>query len=189
MFLILLAVFITVYYHYLQDPVFHQNAYALLTTIVVFRSMYLMEVNLRPSFRSSDRNSDKAVNDRDLKILRSMWLMVACGLTLFIGGFGIWSLDSIYCPELRAWRRKMGLPWGILLEGHGWWHIGTGLGAYFYITWAIWLRHCLNGRQEEYELDWPSAITTLPQIVRSERSDTRLDSKQAHSNGKARKKQ
>ena len=31
--LLSLAVFITLYYHYLQDPVFHQNAYALLTTV------------------------------------------------------------------------------------------------------------------------------------------------------------
>ena len=45
-------------------------------------------------------------------------------------------------------------------------HLMTGLGAYFYITWGIWLRHCLNGRQDEYTLVWPS-IFTLPEIVRS----------------------
>ena len=42
----------------------------------------------------------------------------------------------------------------------------TGLGAYYYITWGIWLRHCLNGRQEEYRLVWPSFFS-LPEIVRS----------------------
>ena len=42
----------------------------------------------------------------------------------------------------------------------------TGLGAYFYITWGIWLRHCLNGRQEEYTLVWPS-VFSLPEIARS----------------------
>ncbi len=31
LFLISLAIFITLYYHYLQDPAFHQNAYAILT--------------------------------------------------------------------------------------------------------------------------------------------------------------
>ena len=40
----------------------------------------------------------------------------------------------------------------------------TGIGAYFYITWGIWLRHCLNGRQEEYTLVWPR-IFSLPEIV------------------------
>ncbi|KAA8566785.1 hypothetical protein EYC84_009885 [Monilinia fructicola] len=49
--LVFLSVFITLYYHYLQDPDFHQNAFALLTTIVLFRSMYVMEVNIRPSLR------------------------------------------------------------------------------------------------------------------------------------------
>jgi dihydroceramidase len=40
----------------------------------------------------------------------------------------------------------------------------TGVGAYFYLVWAIWLRHCLNGRQEEFELRWPS-IYSLPEVV------------------------
>ena len=42
----------------------------------------------------------------------------------------------------------------------------TGIGAYFYITWGIWLRHCLNGKQDEYELRWPRLLTSLPLIVR-----------------------
>ena len=47
-FLASLAIFITLYYHYLQDPLFHQNAYGILTAIVLIRSMYTMEVTLRP---------------------------------------------------------------------------------------------------------------------------------------------
>lgn len=42
----------------------------------------------------------------------------------------------------------------------------TGVGAYFYIVWCIWLRHCLNGRQDEYELVWPSLFTSVPSCVR-----------------------
>lgn len=38
------------------------------------------------------------------------------------------------------------------------------LGAYFYIVWGIWLRHCLNGREDEYELVWPSVWFSLPRI-------------------------
>lgn len=47
-------------------------------------------------------------------------------------------------------------------------HIMTGIGAYFYIVWGIWLRHCLNGRQEEYILQWPSLFTSLPHVVRAD---------------------
>ncbi len=59
---------------------------------------------------------------RDGRILGTMWVMIACGLSTFLGGFAIWGLDNVYCSTLRAWRREIGLPWGILLEGHGWWY-------------------------------------------------------------------
>lgn len=50
-------------------------------------------------------------------------------------------------------------------------HIMTGTGAYFYIVWGIWLRHCLNGRQEEYDLSWPR-LFSLPEVVRSKNQPT-----------------
>jgi dihydroceramidase len=122
------------YYHYLQDPTFHQNVYAILSAIVVFRSMYVMEINIRPSLRNKygrvPPNTDGKIisqvgnaedAERDKQILRDMWLMIALGLTIFLGGFGIWNLDNFYCSTIRHWRRGIGLPWGILLEGHGWW--------------------------------------------------------------------
>jgi dihydroceramidase len=123
------------YYHYLQDPVFHQNAFAIITIVVVVRSMYMMEVNLRPSLRKktsdslgkktsseSSKNAARLADDkRDKIILKEMWWMVAIGLSIFLGGFAIWGLDRIFCTTVRRWRRQIGLPWGILLEGHGWW--------------------------------------------------------------------
>ncbi|PYH42107.1 ceramidase [Aspergillus saccharolyticus JOP 1030-1] len=177
-----LAIFITLYYHYLQDPVFHQNAYALLTTVVVLRSMYTMEVTLRPKWRHSteadrlararqglpvpSKEHQHYENVRDMKTLKTMWFMVIYGLTMFLGGFGIWGLDNVFCYKIRGWRREVGLPWGILLEGHGWWHLMTGFGAYLYIIWGIWLRHCLNGRQEEYHLWWPH-VWNFPEVLRT----------------------
>lgn len=134
-----LAVFITLYYHYLQDPVFHQNTYAVLTIIVILRSMYTMEVKLRPRWRRS-REEDRLArekkglpvptmeqqryeNARDMKTLKTMWFMVAYGLFMFLGGFLIWNLDNAFCSKIRGWRRIVGLPWGIFLEGHGWWYV------------------------------------------------------------------
>ena len=143
LFLTALAVFITLYYHYLQNPVFHQNAYAILTTIVVLRSMWIMECTLRPSRRKSQQQNrlehekvplpvlskerQEYEDTRDSKILRTMWIMVAYGLITFLGGFTIWNLDNHFCPKLRGWRRDVGLPWGILLEGHGWWYVSFSL--------------------------------------------------------------
>lgn len=170
-----LALFITLYYHYLQDPTFHQNAYALLTAIVFFRSIYVMEISLRPAWRKAQANGDlkhvdreeqKRQDERDMDILKRMWAMIPFGLSLFLGAFAIWNLDNIYCSKLRVWRHEIGLPWGVVLEGHGWWHLGTGIGAYFYIAWGIWLRHCLNGRQDEFEMVWPSMLTSVPRVER-----------------------
>jgi len=194
------AVFITLYYHYLQDPVFHQNAFAFLTTIILFRSAYVMEVNIRPSFRAKyvtvpqkkivpgSISETKRLEDekRDQEIIRIMWMMVAWGLSIFLGGFALWGLDRVFCSTARRWRHEVGLPWGILLEGHGWWHVMTGIGSYFYIVWAIWLRLCLNGKQDEYRLDWPSLFFSLPKVVPigSTKRKRTLDGK---SNGHAKK--
>ncbi|MCJ1292240.1 hypothetical protein MMC34_003790 [Xylographa carneopallida] len=178
--LVALAAFITAYYHYLQDPVFHQNAYAILTATVLIRCMFVMELNLRPLFKLNekedkrhgkspmtpeDKMASAAKDNRDLEILHTMWWMIVYGISIFLGGFAIWNMDNVYCSTLRTWRRDIGLPWGILLEGHGWWHLMTGIGAYYYIVWGIWLRHCLNGRQEEYDLVWPS-IWSFPDVAR-----------------------
>lgn len=106
LFLIALSIFITGYYHYLGDPVFHQNMYALLTAIVLFRSMYVMERDIRPKPKAREAASSQSIisekeqqrrDDRDRKILKTMWLMIACGLSIFLGGFGIWNLDNMYC--------------------------------------------------------------------------------------------
>lgn len=43
----------------------------------------------------------------------------------------------------------------------------TGLGAYCYIVWGIWLRHCLNGRQDEYGFVW-TRLYRLPEVIRVE---------------------
>lgn len=70
---------------------------------------------------SSEKEVSRGLDERDRKILGTMWTMIACGLGVFLGGFYIWHLDNEYCLHLREWRREVGIPWGFLLEGHGWW--------------------------------------------------------------------
>ncbi|KAI3534842.1 alkaline phytoceramidase [Colletotrichum filicis] len=161
--LVLLAGLITSYYHITKDPAFHQACYAALTATVVLRSLYVMETQLRPVL--ARRNKDKA----DL-ILKTMWIMVGTGLSVFLMGFLIWNIDNAFCSQIRQWRRQLGLPWGALLEGHAWWHLMTGV-AYYYITWGIWLRRCLEGREDEYKLVWPRSLSSIPLVVKAEKSD------------------
>ncbi|KAL2207143.1 alkaline phytoceramidase [Sarocladium strictum] len=154
-----LAAFITAYYHWTKDPVFHQVVYAILTAIILFRSMWVMESQLRPALKTKS-----PAYARD--VLRTMWQMIATGLGVFLGGFLIWNLDNIFCDQARGYRRAIGLPWGGVLEGHAWWHLMTGLGAYYYIVWGIWLRHCLAGHDEDFVLKWPSFIS-IPEVRRA----------------------
>lgn len=130
-----LAIFITLYYHFLQDPTFHQNAYAILTAFVLVRSMVLQELHLRPHFRGKALKDTAATksgmslaeaskeeyrqDERDRAILKKMWTLVGVGMTMFLGGFAIWTLDNECCSRLRGLRHRIGLPFGILLEGHG----------------------------------------------------------------------
>jgi len=50
------------------------------------------------------------------------------GVVIFVAGFVIWVADNAFCHHLSAAKNHVLLPWSIVLEGHGWWHILTGLG-------------------------------------------------------------
>lgn len=59
------------------------------------------------------------------------WLLLTRlpqGLSTFLGGFLIWNLDNIYCHTITRWRHQIQLPLAVLLEGHAWWHLMTGIG-------------------------------------------------------------
>ncbi|KAH7136655.1 ceramidase-domain-containing protein [Dactylonectria macrodidyma] len=181
--LLALAAFITLYYYITKNPDFHQTAYGLLTALVVFRSMWVMESQLRPALKERDAETSG-------ELLRTMWAMVVTGLAVFLGGYLLWTLDNEFCAQVTGWRRSIGLPWAVLLEGHAWWHLMTGLGgnttlihcepdqanvlflifspatAYYYITWGIWLRRCLTGHGDEYMLYWPRLLTSIPEVRR-----------------------
>lgn len=117
-------------------------AFALITATTVFRGFYVMEYQLRPQLR--ERNPTHCS-----RLMREMWtLALVCKSALlcqlrrthankrdkiaiitFVGGFFIWNMDNIFCKHLTTAKNQLQLPWSIVLEGHGWWHILTGLGG------------------------------------------------------------
>ncbi|KAL0475511.1 alkaline phytoceramidase [Neurospora intermedia] len=152
-----LGIFITVYYLYAKNPVFHQVAFALITATTIFRGFYVMEYQLRPQLR--ERNPTACS-----RIMREMWTLALVSIITFVGGFFIWNMDNIFCRHLTTAKNQLKLPWSIVLEGHGWWHILTGLGAYEMILWRIWLVRCLGGEEEKFMLDW-RPWRSIPQVV------------------------
>ena len=47
--------------------------------------------------------------------------MLTSTFTVYLGaGLALWALDSLACSRLRQIRRQIGVPWGFMLELHGW---------------------------------------------------------------------
>ena len=57
----------------------------------------------------------------------------AIGRLSIIIEYVLWNLDFALCRTLRTWRQDFGLPYGLLLQFHGWWHIFTAVSGTCYI--------------------------------------------------------
>lgn len=136
---------LTSIYLYLKDPTIHQTAYGLLNAIIVYKSMRLSQNAITKSL------------DRIL-----LYVTVAKGIFLFGFGFLLWNIDNHYCEIARSTRRSWGMPYGFVLEGHGWWHIFTGAGIYYLLTANVFLKTFLLGTEDFYRL---KTYWTMPYIV------------------------
>lgn len=122
--LVAMVSWITIVYVRNGNPVFHQVAYAFIQLLSTSRVVYLLTSTNSPYNNSASTKQKKTQ-------IQNLYLF---GAAIFLLGFAIWNLDNIFCYHLRQSRNKIGYPWAILLEGHGWWHILTGWGAYCLIT-------------------------------------------------------
>ncbi|OBA19991.1 alkaline phytoceramidase [Metschnikowia bicuspidata var. bicuspidata NRRL YB-4993] len=119
-----------------KDPTIHQAAYGLMNAAIVFRSYRLTRDHV------PNRDSAAILN-------RTMFT----GVLIFGLGYILWNMDIHLCEYARAARREVGMPYGFLLEGHGWWHLLTGTGVYFYLVYEEYLRCWLTGTQRFYLLE------------------------------------
>lgn len=62
-------------------------------------------------------------------------------------GYLLWQLDGIFCAQLTAWKRAVGMPWSFVFEFHGWWHILTAVGAYV----SMMMMECLTKKEVKFE--------------------------------------
>ena len=143
-----LVVFITVAYLINNEPVFHQVAYASIQVASTVQVVMLLRAPTK-----------SLVAAARMKEARNLY---RTGGLIFLTAFGIWNLDNIFCAQLRDARnvlRAHGL-WFLtpLLQGHGWWHIGTGLGAYQIVVSGSLLMMSLKEEPENFELARNSSI-------------------------------
>jgi len=134
--LLVYASSVTAAYLYINNPVFHQISYALLVSILNFRSYYLLtQIPKGPTQMCMK------------KLLFTAW-------TTFGLGFFLWNIDNITCHQLRQARHKIGMPLSHLLELHGWWHIGTAFGTYYWVVFSSYIRVVLLHKDNEYHIKW-----------------------------------
>lgn len=131
------AAVLTGIYLYYRDPTIHQAGYAFLNFVIVAKSVSLAQQHVY------DEQAKK-------HLLRTLIL----GLSSFLFGYFLWNMDIHLCTTWRGLRRQIGMPWGFLFEGHGWWHLLTGTGVYFYIVYLEYLRLFLIGKEKEYVFKW-----------------------------------
>ena len=56
------------------------------------------------------------------------------GCVCAVLAYVLWNIDVNYCPTLTKWKHRVGMPWAVLLEFHGWWHILTAIASYAFMA-------------------------------------------------------
>jgi dihydroceramidase len=128
---------LTAIYLYFKDPTIHQVAYALLNAGIIFQSISLTRTQV----------ADPAQR-------KQLYRVMVTGVVTFLSGYFLWNMDIHFCAFVRATRRVWGMPYGFVLEGHGWWHILTGTGVYYYLIYLEYLRCLLKDTHKFYRLSY-----------------------------------
>ncbi|OBW64702.1 MAG: Elongation factor G, mitochondrial [Aureobasidium pullulans] len=131
--LLLLAVITETTYHVMMDEqTVHELSFVSLIIAVAAKTRSLIKLRVQ--------------QPKDKKMLQKA-VIFGC----FVFGYLLWQLDFIFCTELTAIKRVVGMPWGFLLEFHGWWHILTAVGAH---TFMIMIDVLTRDRVELLEGDF-----------------------------------
>lgn len=136
---------LTAIYLHFKNPTIHQAAYALLNASIIIQSSILAHRHVH------DKHATKQLD-----------LTMIYGVSTFLLGYFLWNVDIHLCQEARATRREWGIPYGFILEGHGWWHIFTGTGVYIILVYEEYLHCWLRGTQQFYSFEWAYG---LPLVV------------------------
>lgn len=138
---------VTVVYLIVKNAAIHQAFFGCLIVVVAFSSAYLV-VNFV----------------RDPVQKKNLYHSMTMGATFFMSGYAFWLMDIHMCALWRYIRRQyLLLPLGLLLELHGWWHVLTGLGIYYYIVYLEYLRLITTGNLDQYTFIWRFAV--VPELV------------------------
>lgn len=91
--------------------------------------------------------------------------MVTGATVTALFAYFLWNIDVHCCGTLTRWKRQLGMPLGILLELHGYWHILTSISAYMFmaiIEFLISDEDANRRRGFAWCVTFPTLIVRLP---------------------------
>lgn len=137
-----------IYFFWDRNPYFQHGCYAVFTGLVVIISTFI-----------TWKKIDNWFYKKNL-----MWC-AGLGALIFALGFICWILDKALCPFWIHIRRDyILLPLGVLLELHGWWHLLTGTGVYYYVVFLQYLRILsTKDRIDDYIFIW--RLKLIPELI------------------------
>jgi len=153
MLIVLLALFDVLFtwsYMVYRNPVYHQIVFASIIIATALRITYVLKLS-DASHRIPAKAKDTIVH------------FFSTGAVLFVLGFLIWNLDNIFCHTLMKWKVSVGWPAAFLLEGHSWWHVLTGAGAYYKFIGIQYITLCTKDEPENYTVEYRYG---LPHVTR-----------------------
>lgn len=137
---VLLAAMIieTVYHSVMNEEFVHQASWLVLLVAVAWKTRALIQQRAKTPEQKQTFSRLIAFGTGKSKlcilsfILKSRYADPATANMAL--GYFLWQLDGIFCSELTAIKRSIGMPWGFLLEMHAWWHLFTAIGAYLFMV-------------------------------------------------------
>ncbi|KIV99578.1 uncharacterized protein PV09_08755 [Verruconis gallopava] len=106
-------------------------------------------VSLKTSRIIKETIRDRAVRKR----LHRLTTFATCNALI---AWLIWNVDVHFCATLTRWKHALGMPWGILLELHGYWHLLTAISAYCFMAEIEFLTTSADGAASSFA--WPAKL-------------------------------
>ncbi|KAG4093959.1 aPHC-domain-containing protein [Neocallimastix lanati (nom. inval.)] len=158
--------FTLTYTEIISWPWFQHGATIFLIGIIVFRSLYTINILLNEEkllcYKSNKNSIASPIlinNSKDSKswisnkkhIKKLICLLIICAFT-YIFAFLLWNIDNLYCNHLIRLRHQFKFL-SFLFQFHAWWHFFTGIGTYGYFIFNLYLRRLLLG-YESTKIKW-----------------------------------
>jgi dihydroceramidase len=87
---------------------------------------------------------------------KRMTTLATFGSSTAAFAYFLWNIDVHLCPTVTRVKRQVGLPWGFLLELHGWWHLLTAVAAYTFMALVEFLTDADTDEGRGVGFAWPA---------------------------------